>query len=496
MHNAAPPAKRTRTSGSREDDAHWLTADDVQGIFNSFAAMRQEGSFCDAVVVVEEEHFKVHRVVLASSDFLRALFASPMDSSTTTREHGLPTFVLREVAAPAFAVCLEFMYTQTVKVTPATLALVMVAASRLEMVVLLKLCGDFLASELTAENSLATWQVAVSIGDRAELAALREACRRTHQALFASISAQADFVSIDESHLRALVSSDALICSEHDVFSAVRRWIDARDPPLRDEQAIDLCTSSEGSNRTVWGMSGLSRSALHPCCLTRLPDSAVRFTLCEPLFLTSTVDPVLTSLAGGRDLLYDVFKYHALPREEKLASGLQVRTRGPPQGVLRHGDDKVSFDFLQEWTCHCDVGYEVNDFDMIGTLRGVPTSAAFVFAGARRPDGQIALGAVGRRDDVLRESPYEDDSSPTHQSYGTWWYLAITDADAADYEGSFGFSRVPQVNLCCADCTRLDDDPHADYRLSWHLDNSSGGGYRAGQVLFVSEGWRKLLYYV
>lgn len=229
------------------------------------------------------------------------------------------------------------------------------------------------------------------------------------------------------------------------------------------------------------------------------PDSLVRFALCSPTYLCTTVDSVLKPLAGGRDLLYDAFRYHALPPDQRSGSGCQDRPRGPPLGVLRDGDPGVSFDFLsQGWTCHFDADYEDDGVDVVASLESVPADARYIFAGARNPEGQVVLGAVGRRDEVTRQTPFENNCSPVlHEDNGVFWYFAHSDNEDGDAVGSFGFSRVSQVKLFSADV--FVDDANSDdrhYRLSWHL---SGSGYRAGSEEQVEDGlhgWRKLLYYI
>ena len=167
----------------------------------------------------------------------------------------------------------------------------------------------------------------------------------------------------------------------------------------------------------------------------------------------------------------------------KTAGGARPARMGSiPSGVQLLLPDS----FLAGWTSHYDEGYTH------ATKRAdlaVPSSAKWVFVGARSPEGTITIGAVGARDEVLKETP----RNRPHEHNGVAWYLT---------EGaSFGFApagcEVHQSDADPLDSDSDDDmDNQGDFRLSWHLDNHCGG-YRAGCIQpddEEHEGWRKLLF--
>ena len=160
----------------------------------------------------------------------------------------------------------------------------------------------------------------------------------------------------------------------------------------------------------------------------------------------------------------------------KTAGGARpARIGSIPSGVQLALPDS----FLDGWTSHYDEDYThvTKPTDL-----AVPSSAKWVCVGARSPEGTITIGAVGARDEVLKETP----KNRPHEHNGVAWYLTKG--------ASFGFAPAGcEVNQNDAD----NMDSQGDFRLSWHLDDLCGG-YRAGCMTpddDEHEGWRKLLYY-
>jgi len=135
--------------------------------------------------------------------------------------------------------------------------------------------------------------------------------------------------------------------------------------------------------------------------------------------------------------------------------------------------------FLNEgWIKHYDAPYAHRT--TLENLQGVPSSAEYVFVGARGPSGRIALGAVGLRHIVLNRTTENN----TREDNGVYWYLRDGRA--------FGFAPNASINLSSADITTSEESE----RLSWLVDVGHGG-WRAGATkhLYEDSNWRKLLYY-
>jgi hypothetical protein len=113
-------------------------------------------------------------------------------------------------------------------------------------------------------------------------------------------------------------------------------------------------------------------------------------------------------------------------------------------------------------------------------LDTIPSHAEWVFVGAREAGANaVALGAFGKRDDVLRRTPHNE----PHEHNGVWWYR--TDGY------SFGFAPNSELQQYRADSM----NPRDPQRLSWHLQGD--GGWRAGQYTDLNgeTPWRKLICY-
>ena len=421
----------------------------------SFTALWEQGRFCDVTIQVDSgERFEAHRLVLAAgSDYFKALFSSAM------RESAEDVVTISEIAADDMRAVLRFLYTLRLEAKPETLAGVMMAASRLEVPSLLALGAESLASTLTLESCIASWAVAVSIG-RPELDAVRAACEKMAEHLFKTLSQQPDFHRLSLDMLKTLLCSDALMAGEDVVFEALDGWLSKCSPPLAAAQKLELF-------------------------------SLVPYPLMEPTFLADRVEGVLTAYEGGKELLYEAYRHQALrPTASAAASASSPRTR--PR--MSHGVHRsIPNAFLTGWKQHIDEPY--SHVTTLMKIESVPAEATHIFVGARAPDGTIALGACGRRDEVLRRTSSENE---THEENGAFWYNYIEDEE--EDGGSFGFSRVAAVTLCTADVlgcdygsSKVDEDGH--YRLSWHTEGSAG--WRAGtEVNLEAREWRKLMYWI
>ena len=185
---------------------------------------------------------------------------------------------------------------------------------------------------------------------------------------------------------------------------------------------------------------------------------------------------------AGRSLIADepLMQKLALMKIMALTAGgvRPARTGKIPVGVQL----SLPASFLDGWTQHFDEGYGHETFHE--HLLGVPSSAKWIFVGARDPEGNITIGAVGARDKVLQETPR---NSP-HDHNGVAWYLTPN--------ASFGFAPAG----CTVSQNEADSglaEEQGESRLSWHLGGSTGiAGWRAGSSEGLDgEEWRKLLYY-
>jgi hypothetical protein len=107
-------------------------------------------------------------------------------------------------------------------------------------------------------------------------------------------------------------------------------------------------------------------------------------------------------------------------------------------------------------------------------------SGPYLFVGAiSSVSSTYLVGAFGSATEVLRQTAL----NTPHLSGGVYWYNTPGQ--------SFGFLNGTDLQQQSADTGSSD----AAYRLSWHVDGSSGG-YRAGIYLGLNSDttWRKSIY--
>tara|TARA_B100000787_G_C16029422_1_gene222056 strand:- start:150 stop:515 length:366 start_codon:yes stop_codon:yes gene_type:complete len=101
-----------------------------------------------------------------------------------------------------------------------------------------------------------------------------------------------------------------------------------------------------------------------------------------------------------------------------------------------------------------------------GLIRSTP---AYAILGARYgASGNFKLAAIGDYNSVFASTT---SASTANYNRGTYWYMKSP-------TGSMGFAQVSAVRLNSADTM----ETYAATRMSWHLDHSSAGGYRAGDT--------------
>lgn len=112
-------------------------------IFQQLNHQRLHGQLCDCVIVVSGRHFKAHRAVLAAcSTHFRALFSVSEDDGSIS--------VIRldseVVTAEAFSVLMDMMYTSTLTLGDSSVMDVLLAASHLHLISVVKACKQFLTA--------------------------------------------------------------------------------------------------------------------------------------------------------------------------------------------------------------------------------------------------------------------------------------------------------------------------------------------------------------
>ena len=388
---------------------------------------RQQQLLCDAELNVEGTEFYAHRCVLAvGSTFFKGLY-----TGGTPLKNG--PYALDEVSPLTFEAVLTWLYEGSCAlVTQDGLVPLLEAAGMLGVLPLRDAVVAAIIERLTPDSCVGAWGLA----SRHSLPSLADAARSVCLESFGALLAGGTLGALSATCLGELLAHDELaVANEEMTFAAIKCWLDAQET----EPAEDVVASLVRHIRF------------------ELMDDAGRSLIAdEPLMQKLALMKIMALTAGG-----------VRPaRTGKIPSGVQL---------------SLPASFLDGWTSHFDEGYEHETTR--DDLSGVPSSAKWIFVGARNLGGNITIGAVGARDKVLQDTP----RNCPHEDNGVAWYLTP--------EVSFGFAPAGcEVNQNDAD----DLQDQGDCRLSWHLTGDNGG-YRAGCVEDLNHDigtqWRKLLYY-
>lgn len=116
--------------GTLHSDSH------QQNILKRFNQLRKQEQLCDITLVVDDVHFKAHRALLAaSSDYFTLRFTAADQVSQDVLQ-------LAGMAAPVFAMVMDFIYSAKVSVDRSTMPQLQAAARLIEVSDLVRLLSD------------------------------------------------------------------------------------------------------------------------------------------------------------------------------------------------------------------------------------------------------------------------------------------------------------------------------------------------------------------
>ncbi|XP_029960180.1 kelch-like protein 10 [Salarias fasciatus] len=114
--------------------------------------LRSAGSFCDAVLKVQDVEFQVHKVILCEcSPYFEALFVRW--SSPNQRDYDI-----QGITPVIMELIIKFAYTGSVHVTVDNVQGLMVTANQFEIMDVVQTCSHVLEEQLCPENCISIWQ--------------------------------------------------------------------------------------------------------------------------------------------------------------------------------------------------------------------------------------------------------------------------------------------------------------------------------------------------
>nr|UZC49405.1 kelch-like protein [Carassius auratus]WEX30209.1 Kelch-like protein 26-A [Carassius auratus] len=200
-------------------------------LLRGLSALRDQGQLLDVVLVIEHEHFEVHKAVLASCSDYFTMFTGGM------KESNQDTIELKGLSARGLKHIIDFAYSSEVTLDLDCIQDVLGAAVFLQMVPVVELCEEFLKSAMSVETCLNIGQMATTFS----LSSLKQSVDAFTFHHFLQIAQEDDFLHIPKERLVFFLQSNKLKnCREIDLFHAAIRWLQ-HDASRRAAASEVLC---------------------------------------------------------------------------------------------------------------------------------------------------------------------------------------------------------------------------------------------------------------
>ena len=201
-------------------------------ICEGLAALREDASSCDVVVVVEEAEFPCHLAILAAQS---AFFKDELLSGGShTRQRKIP---LRGIKKGVFSSILSFIYGGKYVLTEENFHEIAAAAHKLQIKFLLSQCKKKIVFiELSVENCLDYLCRVRFIDDDLKRQALKCICKN-----FSKFNPQDVGERLEQDEIIFLVTNKKLnVKSEDDVLRMVLAWADHTSSPSQGQLLADI----------------------------------------------------------------------------------------------------------------------------------------------------------------------------------------------------------------------------------------------------------------
>ncbi|NXF34498.1 KLH10 protein, partial [Nyctibius bracteatus] len=184
--------------------------------FIIFNELRLEGKLCDVIISVNGVEFSAHKNILCScSHYFRALFTTSWNTKTVYKIPGTSPEMMKLI--------IDYAYTRTVPVRADNVEDLLIAADQFSVMGIIRLCCEFLKSQLCLENCLGICRLT----DYYHCPDLREAAYVFIFHHFENMyRVSSEFLDLSVDELNHIIEKDELnVKHEEVVFEAVLRWI-------------------------------------------------------------------------------------------------------------------------------------------------------------------------------------------------------------------------------------------------------------------------------
>ena len=161
-----------------------------QELLERLDILRNNDSFCDVTIAVEDKEFKAHRAVLAAaSPFFLALLTSDMKESNEQ----LIKVDLEEATESVVEDALKYLYTGNVTIIEERAHNLLATANYLLLPGLKTMVSDFLEDRVTTQNCVFNYYFA----DKYECVELKAKCCELINSDFSVVMETGDFLNLD-----------------------------------------------------------------------------------------------------------------------------------------------------------------------------------------------------------------------------------------------------------------------------------------------------------
>ncbi|XP_008934932.1 PREDICTED: kelch-like protein 10, partial [Merops nubicus] len=197
-----------------------------------FNELRLGGEHCDVTMSVDGVEFGVHKIILCRcSNYFRALFSKRWNNTEKK------VYKIQDTSPEMMRLIIEYAYTGTVPLTADNVRNLLVAAHFFRVMGIVRLCCEFLKSQLSLENCISTWRLT----DTYFCPDLRAAAHTFILQHFEEVTkVSTEFVELSASSLEDIIGKDELNVRQEDaVVKAILRWI-AHNPQSRRQHVAAL----------------------------------------------------------------------------------------------------------------------------------------------------------------------------------------------------------------------------------------------------------------
>ncbi|XP_054058439.1 kelch-like protein 10 [Rissa tridactyla] len=203
----------------------------------AFHGLCLEGNLGNVIIIVDGVEFVAHKTILCScSQYFRALFSRHWSNAEKT------VYKIPGTSPEMMGLIIQYAYTGTVPVTADNVVSLLIAADQFNVLGIIRLCCEFLKSQLHLENCIGIWRFT----GHYYCPDLREAAHDFILRHFEEVTrASTELLELSVSDLeRLLEEKEELPLKEEAVFEALLKWL-AHDLQAR-RQHVAVLLGQEG----------------------------------------------------------------------------------------------------------------------------------------------------------------------------------------------------------------------------------------------------------